>query len=134
MTTRRGNLGVEKNSRIAKRYTMPATAKEPMKDGPPLPPELSEQIVSATHKMTPSTHTLLDGVNFTVLPCPSAILPPHVPILQATPPCAALSPEPDATPLPAESDRQSHRHRRKDLRNPRKAQELVPATGVSRAH
>jgi hypothetical protein len=60
---------------------MPAPAKEAMKDGPPRSPQLREQIVSATHKMAPSTYTLLDGVSFTALPCPSVIVPPHIPTL-----------------------------------------------------
>src|SRR4051812_42054621 len=73
--TRWGNLGVEKNSRTAKRYTIPATADQAMKDGPPLSPKLREQIVRATDNITPSTYTLLDGVTFTVLLCPSVIVP-----------------------------------------------------------
>jgi hypothetical protein len=53
-TTRRGNPGVERNSRIARRYAMPAIVREARKDGPPLSPQLREQMVSATHKMAPS--------------------------------------------------------------------------------
>ena len=72
-TTRRANLGVAKNSRIAKRYTMPASVKEAMKYGPPLSPKLREQIVSATHNVAPSMYTLHSGVIFfiiiTILPC-----------------------------------------------------------------
>src|SRR2546426_712286 len=75
-TTLRGNLGVAKNSRIAKRYTMPASVKEAMKYGPPLSPKSREQIVSATHNVAPSMYTLHVGlifteVIFTVLPCRS---------------------------------------------------------------
>jgi hypothetical protein len=40
---------------------MLATAKEAIKDGPPLSPKLREQIVSATHKIVPSTYTLKEG-------------------------------------------------------------------------
>ena len=80
-TTRRGNLGVAKNSRIAKRYAMPASVKEAMKYGPPLSPKLREQIVSATHNVAPSTYTLHAGVIFTILPCPSVIVPPQAPTL-----------------------------------------------------
>src|SRR5436309_16115999 len=71
-TTRLENLGVAKNSRIANRYTMPASVKQAMKYGPPLSPKLREQIVSATHNMTPRTYTLHSGVIFiiTILPCP----------------------------------------------------------------
>src|SRR6266851_5533223 len=72
-TTRRANLGVPKNSRIVKRYAMPASAREPMKYGPPLSPKLRAQIVSATHNVAPSMYTLHAGVIFTIsiLPCPS---------------------------------------------------------------
>ena len=84
-TTRRGNLGVAKNSRIAKRYAMPASVKEAMKYGPPRSPKLREQIVSATHNVAPSMYTLHAGVIFTVLPCPSEacprLLPPQAPTL-----------------------------------------------------
>src|SRR4029077_3160841 len=71
--TRCGNLGVEKNSRIAKRYAMPASVKEAMKYGPPRSPKLREQIVSATHNVAPTMYTLHAGVIFTIaiLPCPS---------------------------------------------------------------
>ena len=55
------------------------------------------------------------------------------PTLSATPPCVAPLPEPAATPLPTESGRQLRQYRKKDLRNLRKAQALVRATGVSPA-
>ncbi len=71
-TTRRGNIGVAKNSRIAKRYTIPASVKEAMKDGPPRSLKLREQIVSATHNVAPSMYTLHAGVIFTVPLCPFA--------------------------------------------------------------
>jgi hypothetical protein len=58
---------------------MPETANKAMKDGPPLSSglrdKLREQIVNARHNIAPSTYTLLDGVNFKVLPCPSVIVP-----------------------------------------------------------
>src|SRR5580704_16550553 len=80
-TTRFENLGVAKNSRIAKRYTMPASAKEAMKYGPPLSPKLREHFVSTTHNVAPSRYTLHSGVSFTVtlLPRPSVILPAQAP-------------------------------------------------------
>jgi hypothetical protein len=53
-TTRRGNFGVVKNSRAAKRYAIPATAKVAMKYGPPLSLKLREQIVNATHIVAPN--------------------------------------------------------------------------------
>src|SRR5438128_2690522 len=71
-TTRRGNIGVaraprpRKNSRIAKRYAIPATDRDTMKYGPPLSPKLREQIVSATHNVAPSMYTLHAGVTFTL--------------------------------------------------------------------
>src|SRR2546425_2101455 len=130
-TTLRGNLGVAKNSRIAKRYTMPASVKEAMKYGPPLSPKLREQIVSATHNVAPSMYSLVDGVSFTGLPCPSATVPPPVPTLSARPPCVAPLSERDATPLPDGSGPQLHQYRKKELRNLRKAQELVRAIRVS---
>ena len=68
-----GNLGVAKNSRIANKYAMPATAREAMKYGPPRSAKEREQIVSATHNVAPSRYTLRTGVRFTFtgLPCPS---------------------------------------------------------------
>jgi hypothetical protein len=79
--TRCEKLGVEKNSRMAKRYAMPATARGMMKDDSPVLPSLREQIVSAASKMAPSPYTLWDGVSFTALPCSSATVPPFVPTL-----------------------------------------------------
>src|SRR5713101_4723683 len=72
-TTRRENLDVAKNSRIAKRYATPASVKEAMKYGPPRSPKLREQMVSATHNVAPSMYTLHAGVIFTItiLQCPS---------------------------------------------------------------
>ena len=66
------NVGLAKNSRIAKRYTMPASVKEAIKDGPPRSLKLREQIVSATHIVGPSIYTLDAGVIFTVPLCPFA--------------------------------------------------------------
>src|SRR5271165_7047000 len=133
-TMRRENPGVAKNSRIAKRYAMPASVNEAMKYGPPLSPKLREQTVSATHNVMPRKYTLHSGVTFTVLSCRSAIVPPRVPTLSATAPCVAPSPGPDATRQPSGSGRQLHQYRRRDLLNLRKARDLVRATGVSPAH
>ncbi len=90
-TTRRENVGVaraprpRKNSRIAKRYAIPATDRDTMKYGPPLSLKLRAQIVSATHNVAPSMYTLHAGVIFTTLPCPSdspsEIVPPQAPTL-----------------------------------------------------
>src|SRR6266852_7573058 len=121
-TTRRGNIGVaraprpRKNSRIAKRYAIPATDRDTMKYGPPLSPKLREQIVSATHNVAPSMDTLHAGVIFTVLLCPSATVLPHVPTLLATRPFVGPSPEPEVIPLRAELGRRLNRCRKKDLR------------------
>jgi hypothetical protein len=70
-TTRLGNIDVAKNSRIAKRYAIPASVKEAMKYGPPLSLKLREQMVRATHNVAASMYTLHVGVIFTItaLPC-----------------------------------------------------------------
>src|SRR5258706_9377507 len=60
--------GLEKNSRMARRYAMPATARGTMKDGSPTLLSLREQIVSATSKMAPSPYSLCEGASFTGLP------------------------------------------------------------------
>lgn len=62
-----GNLGVEKNSRMASRYATPATASGMKKDSSPVLLSLREQIVSAASKMAPSPYSLRDGVSFTGL-------------------------------------------------------------------
>src|SRR5260370_7775195 len=66
--TRIGNAGVEKISRMARRYATPATARGMKNDGSPTRLKLREQIVSATSKMAPSPYSLCEGVTFTVLP------------------------------------------------------------------
>ena len=78
-TTRREKFGVAKNSRIAKRYAIPATVKDAMKYGPPLSPKLRAQIVSAPHNAAPSIYTLHSGVTFTItiLQCPSVLVVPQ---------------------------------------------------------
>src|SRR5579864_6208944 len=101
-TTCRGNLGVAKNSRIAKRYTMPASVKETMKYGPPRSPKLRKQMVNATHNVAPSKYTLRADVIFIILVCPSATvgLQARVP---GTSPYKALIPY--AFAMPTEFDR-----------------------------
>src|SRR5260370_14890825 len=103
-TTRRENFCVAKNSRIAKRYAMPASVKEAMKYGPPLSPKLREQMVSATHSVAPRTYTLHAWVIFiiTVLPCPSGTVPPQVPTPGASPYTALI---PHALVTPVQFDR-----------------------------
>src|SRR4029077_9285356 len=66
--TRLGNSAVEKSSRMASRYAMPATANGIKKDGSPLRPKSREQIVSDTSKMAPSPYNLCEGVSFTGFP------------------------------------------------------------------
>src|SRR5271170_1218919 len=65
-TTPRENFDAAKNSRIAKRYTTPATVKEAMKVDPPRSPKLREQMVNAAYNATPSTQTLHAGVIFII--------------------------------------------------------------------
>src|SRR5436305_15343066 len=65
--TRFGNSGVEKSSRMARRYATPATARGIKKDGSPLRPKSREQIVSDTSKMAPSPYNLCEGVSFTAI-------------------------------------------------------------------
>lgn len=98
MTTRLGNFERAKNSRIAKRYTMPASVKEAMKDGPPRSPKWHEQIVNAAHNAPPSMHTLHARVIFTIFLCPSGTALP-----QASPSCTgpykALIPDAFVSPV-----------------------------------
>src|SRR5260370_42269362 len=63
-----GNSGVEKNSRMARRYATPATARGMNNDGSPVRLKRREQIVSATSKVAPSPYSLREGVSFTGLP------------------------------------------------------------------
>ena len=96
MTTTRGpNVGVAKNSRIAKRYTIPASVKEAMKYGPPRSPKLREQIVSATHNVVPRMYTLHAGVIFvitiSILPYPFLTVPPQAPTPAPAPYKALIS-------------------------------------------
>src|ERR1700720_3310426 len=90
-TTRRENVGVAKNSRIAKRYAMPAIVKEAMKYGPPRSPKLREQMASATHNAAPSMYTLHSRVISTILPYPPETVPAQVPS-PGTSPYKALIP------------------------------------------
>src|SRR5580698_8057331 len=66
--TRLGNFGVQKNSRMASRYAMPATASGMINDGAPMLLNLREQAVSATSMTTPRTYSLRDGVSFKASP------------------------------------------------------------------
>src|SRR5713101_3605481 len=65
--TRFGNSGVEKSSRMARRYATTATASGMKNDGSPVQLKLREQIVSATSKMAPRPYSLCEGVSFTGL-------------------------------------------------------------------
>src|ERR1700676_2145790 len=66
--TRLGNPGLEKSSRMARRYATPATARGMKNDGSPVRPKLRAQIVSATSKMAPRPYNLCEGGSFTRLP------------------------------------------------------------------
>jgi hypothetical protein len=49
-----GNFGVEKNSRMAKRYAIPATASGTRNEGSPILLKLREQMNSDTSRIAPS--------------------------------------------------------------------------------
>src|SRR5919108_727464 len=66
--TRFGNVGVEKSSRMARRYATPATARGIINEGSPMRLNLREQITSDASKMAPSPYSLCDDVSFTGLP------------------------------------------------------------------
>src|SRR5258706_14779891 len=68
MMTRFGNSGVDKSSRMARRYATPATARGMKNDDSPVRLKLREKIVSATSKMAPSPYSLCEGINFIGLP------------------------------------------------------------------
>jgi hypothetical protein len=80
-TTRRANAGVAKNSRMAKRYTMPASVSEAMKYGPPRSPKFREQIVNSKHNAAPSPYTLHSRLTVTILRRLSVIVPLRTPTL-----------------------------------------------------
>ena len=53
-----GKLGVQKNSRIARRYATPATNSGMTGNASPSPPKLREQMISETSRIAPSPYTL----------------------------------------------------------------------------
>src|SRR5713226_6364780 len=114
--TRFGNSGVEKSSRMARRYATAATARGIRNDGSPVRLKFREQIVSATSKMAPSPYSLCEGVSFTDLPDWN-----HVADRVARSPAAirrtslqslAPSRERVAVPQPAEANLSRHQCRR----------------------
>jgi len=115
MMTRFGNLGVEKNSRMARRYTTPATDRGMMENASPWPLNLREQIVNATSKMVPSPYNLRDGVSFTGLPWLSATLALPVSSASARPPFVAPARERTAVPQQAELNRPPGQYRKRDV-------------------
>src|SRR5882724_3205539 len=111
--TRLGNSGVDKSSRMAKRYATPATAREMKNDGSPVRLKLREQIVSATNKMAPSPYSLCEDVSFTGLPFNREVARLLAAIRRTS--LQSLGPwrERAAIPEPAESSRLPRRcHRR----------------------
>src|ERR1700730_19342821 len=111
--TRFGNSGVEKSSRMARRYATPATARGMKNDGSPVRLKLREEIVSAPSKMAPSPYNLCEGVNFTGPPYNDEVAR----LLDAIRPTSLQSLGPSreraAIPDPAESSRLKRRcHRR----------------------
>src|SRR6266446_9416539 len=113
MMTRFGNSGVDKSSRIVRRYATPATARGMKNDGSPVRPKLREQIVSATSKMAPSPYSLYEGVSFTDLPFNGEVARLLAAIRRTSPQSLAPSRERAAVPEPAESNRLRRRcHRR----------------------
>src|ERR1700733_12826429 len=81
-TTRRENLGVVNNSRIANRYAIPASVKEPMKYGPPRSLKYREQIVTAVHNAAPSVYTLHAGVTEPFLGVRPRLIPRKLPLFK----------------------------------------------------
>src|SRR6267143_2939826 len=111
--TRFGNSGVDKSSRIARRYATPATARGMKNDGSPLQLKLREQIVSAKSEMVPSPYSLCEGVSFTGLPFNGEVARPLAAIRRTSPQSLGPSRERAAIPEPAESSRLQRRcHRR----------------------
>src|SRR6266481_3325086 len=111
--TRCGNLGVEKNSRMASKYATPATARGMKNDGSPVRLKLREQIVSATSKMAPSPYSLCEGVSFTGLPYKHQVVRLLPAIRQTSLQSLGPSRERAAIPEPAESSLLGRRcHRR----------------------
>src|ERR1700722_6404836 len=101
--TRLGNSGLEKNSRMARRYATPATASGMKNDGSPVRLKLRAQIVSATSKMAPSPYSLCEGVSFTDLPFNRQVARLLAAIRRASLQSLGPSREPAAIPEPAES-------------------------------
>src|SRR6267154_5179568 len=111
--TRLENSGVEKSSRMAKRYATPATARGMKKDGSPLRPKSREQIVSDTSKMAPSPYNLCEGVSFTALPHEEEFARPPAAIRRTRLRSSEPSPEQGAIPEPEESSRLRRRCRKR---------------------
>src|SRR6266700_2652169 len=110
-----GNSGVDKSSRMARRYATPATARGMKNDGSPMPLKLRELIVSATSKMAPSPYSLCEGVSFTGLPFNDEVARLLAAIHRTSPQSLGPSRERDAIPEPAESSRLQRRCHRREL-------------------
>src|SRR2546425_1104528 len=116
MMTGFGNSGVDKSSRMARRYATPATARGMKNDDSPMRLKLREQIVSATSKTAPSPYSLCEGVSFTGLPFNGEVARLLAAIRQTSPQSLAPSRERAAVPEPAESNRLRRRCRRSEER------------------
>src|SRR5580692_13213785 len=111
--TRFGNSGVDKSSRMARRYATPATARGMKNDGSPVRLKLREQIVSATTKTAPSPYSLCEGVSFTGLPFHRKVARLLAAIRRTSLQSVEPSQEPAAVLEPTESNRLRCRcHRR----------------------
>src|SRR5215469_7017634 len=126
--TRFGNSGVEKNSRMARRYAMPATPIQIRKDGSPTLLNLREQIASAKSKTAPSPYSLTAGVSFTALPCALSLL--FVPTPRTRQRFAAPLLERAVAPPRAALSRPLRRYRRKAPSGQRRVQ--VPGHAPAR--
>src|SRR6266446_5991355 len=110
--TRFGNSGVEKSSRMARRYATPATARGMKNDDSPVRLKLREQIVRATSKMALSPYILCEGVSFTGLPFNDEVARRLAAIRRASLQSVGPSRERAAIPEQAESSRLRRRYHR----------------------
>src|SRR4029077_18882856 len=132
--TRCGNLGVEKNARMARRYATPATARGMKNDGSPVRLKLREQIVSATSKMAPSPYSLCEGVSFTGLPFNGEVARLLAAIRRTRLQSLGPSRERAAIHEPAESSRLRRRCHRRVPCSRSRVQGPSCASAICRAH
>src|SRR5262249_38985471 len=113
--TRFEKFGVENNSRIARRYAMPATKSGKRNDASPMLPSLREQITSDTSKTTPSPQSLCVAESFTNCPRPSGNVPKPLPTPSARRRFVVPSPERVAVLRQVDSNQKPRQCRRKGL-------------------